>query len=150
MNNHLKCFYDDFGNYKNLVLSTVCESKVHSRMMSIVLIDNKFYFQTDKQFLKCRDIESNHYVSLCADNFSVEGICTCVGKPTDNKIFCEAFKSAYPKSFELYTFLDNEVLYVIEPAYIKRWIYDSGQPYIEIFNIVDNRYAKQKYEVNYG
>lgn len=59
MNNHLKRFYNDFGNYKNMVLSTTCENKVHSRMMSIVLIENKFYFQTDKHFLKCCDIKTN-------------------------------------------------------------------------------------------
>lgn len=104
MKGYLHTFFSDVGNYKNMVLSTIDRNKVHSRMMSVVLIDNKFYFQTDKNFLKCRDIDSNNYVSLCADNYSVEGLCTCIGKPTDNKMFCESFKKAFSKSFELYTF----------------------------------------------
>lgn len=130
-----------------MVLSTAFENKVHSRMMSIVLIDNKFYFQTDRNFFKCRDIESNNYVSLCTENFSVEGVCNCVGKPTDDKQFCEIFKRAFPKSFELYSFLENEVLYEIKPQYIKRWIYDNEQPYIEILDIENDRYENKKYEL---
>ena len=130
-----------------MVLSTVFENKVHSRMMSVVLIDNKFYFQTDKNFLKRCDIESNNYVSLCTENFSVEGVCTCVGKPTDDKQFCEIFKRAFPKSFELYSFSKNEVLYEIKPQYIKRWIYENDKPYIEFVDIVNDSYEKKKYEI---
>jgi len=148
LESNLKNFYTDFGNYKNMVLSTTCSNKVHSRMMSIVLINNIFYFQTDKHFLKCNDIDSNNYVSLCADNFSIEGLCTCVGKPIDNKKFCKSFKRAFPKSFEMYTFLKNEVLYAVDPVCIKRWIYDSNEPYIEFFDIIADRYEKIKYEVN--
>lgn len=144
-NSKLRSFYDDFGYYKNMVLSTVYKNQVHSRMMSIVLLDDKFYFQTDKSFQKCCDIECNNSVAICADNFSVEGLCKCIGKPRDNKQFCKAFKQAFPTSFELYTFLENEVLYEIKPAYIKRWIYDKGQPYIETFDILNKEYLLKKY-----
>ena len=45
-------FFDNFGTHKNMVMSNVSSNRVHSRMMSIICIDKKFYFQTDKRFSK--------------------------------------------------------------------------------------------------
>lgn len=113
LSNDIINFFNKFGSHRNMVLSTSSDTNVHSRMMSIVCINKKFYFQTDKNFQKCYDISLNPNVALCIDNIFVEGICNCIGKPTDNIEFCNLFKTAYPKAYELYTNLDDEVLYEI-------------------------------------
>ncbi len=64
--------YTEFGDSKVMVLSTACNNKVSSRMMSIVFIDGKFYFQTDKKFRKYKQVLSNFNVALCIDNIQVE------------------------------------------------------------------------------
>lgn len=144
-NNDISEFFKNFGLYKNMVLSTAENKKVHSRMMSIVCFNHKFYFQTDKNFNKCFDIEANPYVSLCIDNISVEGLCNIIGKPCANEKFCDIFKSANPKAFELYTMLDDEVLYEIKPCYIKLWLYENNEPYIKIYDINSQSVEMKKY-----
>ena len=45
-------FWKEFGTHKKMVLSSSADDVVSSRMMSIVCIGEKLYFQTDKTFRK--------------------------------------------------------------------------------------------------
>ena len=45
-------FFEKIGRSKFMVLSTSKDDFVTSRMVSIIVIDGKFYFQTDKNFKK--------------------------------------------------------------------------------------------------
>ena len=49
--------------------------------MSVVIIEGKFYCQTDVNYLKCRQISDNPNVSLCTVNFSIEGKCIISDAP---------------------------------------------------------------------
>ena len=143
----LKDFYNEFKTHKTMVLSTASDDKVTSRTMSIVLINGIFYFQTDRNFEKCRQIENNPNVSLCIDNIQIEGICREIGKPVDNSGFIKAYKNYFPNSYKMYSLLYAEVLYEIKPTLIKKWIYENSFPYIEIFDLKNNVYKKTKYQV---
>lgn len=61
-------FFEKIGRSKFMVLSTSKDDFVTSRMVSIIVIDGKFYFQTDKNFKKYNQIIVNPNVSLCIDN----------------------------------------------------------------------------------
>ncbi len=50
--NTLNKFYNDFGTYKAMVLSTSLNDKVSSRMVSVIVIDGIFYFQTNKKTVR--------------------------------------------------------------------------------------------------
>lgn len=141
-------FYDDFGTHRNMVLSTSYQNKVSSRMISIARIGEKFYFQTDKNFRKYKEIKENPNVSLCIDNIQIEGVCREIGTPTDSTEFCDIFKTAFPKAYKLYSLLENEALFEITPTYIERWIYENDQPYILSFDLNNNQYLKERYNVN--
>lgn len=93
-------FYNCFGDHKSMVLSTEQNSIIHSRMMSVICFNGKFYFQTDKSFRKCKDIEFNSNVALCTDNIQIEGIARQIGSQKDNIEFCRCFEKASPKAFE--------------------------------------------------
>ena len=84
-------------------------------------------------------------MSLCIDNIQINGICCDVGRPIENKTFCEIFKEKYPSSYKNYSLLENERLLEIEPIYIECWNYIEGVPYIEVFDVKNKKYTMKKY-----
>ena len=138
--------FSNFGYSKNMVLSTSYQGKVTSRMMSVIIFDGEFYFQTDKNFRKYNQIKNNPIVSLCCDNISVEGICTELGKPLDNNRFIKLYEKYYNYSYQQYSSLQNERLFKVTPLYIQIWIYENAKPYIEILDFKSNEYRKTLYE----
>lgn len=138
-------FLFDFGKGRKMVLSTSENDIVSSRMMSVVLIDGIFYFQTDITFKKYRQLSSNRNVALCIDNIQIEGICEEIGHPLNNASFCDRFLECFKGSYDAYTSLKNERLFAVKPTYIERWIYKEGVPYIEIFDIKAQSYKTSKY-----
>lgn len=86
-------FYKELGESKKMVLSTSLNDVVTSRMMSIVVLNKKIYFQTDRTFRKYKQIKENPQVSLCIDNIQMEGYCEQVGIPSDNAEFVDVYKS---------------------------------------------------------
>lgn len=136
----------EFNKGKTMVLSTAENNKVSSRMMSIVCFDGLFYFQTDKTFKKYNQLISNPQVALCAENISIEGVCKEIGHPIDNAAFCKVYKELFAGSFNKYSSLKNERLFVVKPIYVERWRYIDGVPFIEIFNVENEEYELTKYE----
>lgn len=138
-------FLSDFGKGRKMVLSTSVNDKVSSRMMSVVLIDGLFYFQTDVMLRKYRQLSYNSNVALCIDNLQIEGVCKEIGKPLSNADFCNRFQECFKGSYDAYSSLENERLFVINPTYIERWIYIDSVPYIEIFDIKANSHEIKRY-----
>lgn len=136
----------EFNKGKTMVLSTAENNKVSSRMMSIVCFDGLFYFQTDKTFKKYNQLISNPQIALCTENIQIEGVCKEIGHPVDNAVFCKVYKELFTGSFNKYSFLKNERLFVIKPIYVERWKYIDGVPFIEIFNVENEEYKLTKYE----
>lgn len=138
-------FYKELGDSKKMVLSTSLNDIVTSRMMSIVVINEKIYFQTDRTFRKYRQLKENPRVSLCMDNIQIEGYCEEVGTPRDNPEFANAYKKYFPSSYSRYSSLKNERLFVITPTFIEKWLYIDGAPYIETLDVVNKQYRLSQY-----
>ena len=141
----LDTFLSDFGKGRKMVLSTSENDRVSSRMMSVVQIDGRFWFQTDKEMKKYRQLLANKNAALCIDNIQIEGTCEEIGHPLDNTAFCSRFRECFKGSFDAYTSLKNERLFVLSPLFIERWIYRNGIPYVETFDMENRRYACDKY-----
>lgn len=133
------------GEAKNMVLSTSLNDYVASRTMSIIIIDRRLYFQTDKASQKYSQLHKNPNVSLCMDNIQIEGKCVEIGIPTDNLLFCELYKKHFPTAYDMYSRLPNERLFCVKPLYIKKWLYVDGQPYEELFQPLKKKYERRKY-----
>lgn len=140
--------FRDFGTHETMVLSTSLNNKVSSRAMSVIVIDGMFLFQADRNSRKYNQIKVNPSVALCVNNIQIEGVCKEIGKPTDCKKFCELYKEFYPRAYELYSNLRNEMLFCIKPVFIQKWIYENGNPYIETWDFISKKYEKQLYEIN--
>lgn len=130
-----------------MVLSTSSEGKVSSRMMSIVLIDGRFYFQTDTNMRKYAQLKANPHAALCIDNIQIEGICREVGRPLENEAFRSAFEECYKGSFDMYSSMESERVFELSPDYIERWIYIDGKPYTEVLDIEKGSYSLTEYKV---
>ncbi|MBO5165358.1 MAG: pyridoxamine 5'-phosphate oxidase family protein [Lachnospiraceae bacterium] len=139
-------FLMEFAKGKTMVLSSSENNKVTSRMMSIVHNNGLFYFQTDKTFRKYHQLISNPQIALCADNIQIEGVCKEIGHPMDNAAFGSIYKECFCGSFNRYSSLKNERLFVVEPTYVERWIYIDGVPFMETFDVEKQEYKLTKYE----
>ena len=139
-------FFEEFGSGRTMVLSTAAGGRVSSRMMSVVLIDGGFFFQTDTQLRKYAQLTDNPRAALCIDNIQIEGECRELGHPLGNESFRRAFKERFKGSFDAYTSLGNERLFRLEPVYIERWVYRDGLPFIEVFDIESRTYSFTQYE----
>ena len=138
-------FFADYGKGRKMVLSTSVNDRVSSRMMSVVQINNEFYFQTDRKLKKYHQLSLNHNIALCIDNIQIEGICKEVGHPMDNPAFCEVFRECFKGSYDAYSSLKNERLFAVKPLFIERWIYRNGIPFIETFDMKNKQYRFEKY-----
>ncbi|MGL4109221.1 pyridoxamine 5'-phosphate oxidase family protein [Clostridium sp. LP20] len=139
-------FFRSIGDTKIMVLATTDSQKVSARNMSIVINNEKFYFQTDYNFDKCREIEKNKNVALCVDNIQIEGKVTYIGDFYDKKFeeFKKVFKLKHKSSYEGYSkLMDNKVFEVI-PTKISLYKYDGLDVYREFIDFI-KRSAYRRY-----
>ena len=113
--------------------------------MSIIILNEKFYFQTDRTLRKYSQLKGNCNVALCADNIQIEGICSELGHPDVDTEFCVAYKKYFPGSYRNYTSLETERLFHGAPTFIERWVYIDEIPYIETFDIINKNYMLEQY-----
>lgn len=149
MNNSYTNKYNDIfqqiGDHAKIVLATSHDNKVSARKMSFLIRDGLFYFQTDKTLRKYQDIIANNNVALCLDNIQIEGICKEIGHPLEHPDFCEFFQKYFLSSYQAYSHLDNERLFIVEPIFIQRWNYINGKPIIEQLDIHTEKYTQKEY-----
>lgn len=138
-------FWREFGKSKKMVLSTALNDIVTSRTMSVIHLDGKLYFQTDNTLRKYKQLKGNPHVALCIDNIQIEGLCEEIGSPVENEDFCNAYRDCFTSSFNRYTSLKNERLFVVLPTFIERWIYMDGVPYMQIFDVENRKYMFKQY-----
>lgn len=139
-------FLESFGQCRKMVLSTAVKDRVSSRMMSVVRINDSFLFQTDRNFRKYEQLIKNPHAALCADNIQIEGVCREWGRPADNTQFCEVFRKCFEGSYNAYSALSDERLFVMSPTFVECWVYADGRPFMERFDISGREYSMIKYE----
>ena len=136
--------WQDIGTHGVMVLSTCADNRVTSRSMTVVVIDGRFYCQTNKDYLKCRQIAENPNAALCFGNYSIAGRCSIIGKPYDNPEFISAMEKFYPDAVKRWSGLPEECVLEITPTLIKSWVYENNVPYIETWDFSDDTYRKEK------
>lgn len=132
---------------KHIVLATCLEDEPTARTVSYIVLDNKIYFQTDINFDKCIQIESNENVALCIENYQIEGKAKILEHPFNekNKKFLDKFKNIHKSSFNKYSSLESEVVIEIEPIFITIWKYIDDKAYREYLNISDKVATRELY-----
>ena len=141
--------FQKLGESQIMCLATSNENRVTARSMSVIVMDQKFYFQTDRHFLKYDQIIKNPNVALCVNNIQIEGICKELGHPLsmENSGFTSRYKEFFQGSFENYSHIEDEAVLVVEPKLISLWCYDNGQPYQEFLDFENETYRKSYYMI---
>lgn len=142
----LPALWKQLGAGNVMTLSTCSGERVTSRSVSVVIINEKFYFQTDERYLKYQQILKNANVALCSDKFSIEGICRDIGKPCEEKysFFEEQFKKKFFPAFKMYSKIETERLLEITPTLIYSWSYKLTKPYMEFYDFLKKSYRKEE------
>lgn len=131
------------GSHGVMFLATCSEGRVTSRPVSVVVIDGKFYFQTDESYLKYRQLAENENAALCVKNFSAEGKCRSIGRPFDNDFFISAMKKHFLPAYLRYSKLDCERVLEFVPTLIYSWSYELAKPYMEYWDFENSSYRKE-------
>ncbi len=128
--------WEDMGKGFVGVLATHDLSNVGARTMSIVIYDQKFYFQTDADSRKMAQLEGNGDAAIAYENYQILGKCTVVGHPMDllNSNIFDAYKELYPKAASKYSGLRQERLVCFVPKIIEKWEYIEGRAQITIYD----------------
>jgi general stress protein 26 len=134
---------------KYLVLATCTDEHVTARAISHINIGLDIFFQTDKKFLKVKQINQNPRVALCISNLQIEGIAEFQGYPSDedNIRFCELYKQKHPNSFEMYSGIKDEVIFKVRPSLITLWKYVTGKPCRDYLNITEKIAYREYYKL---
>lgn len=139
-----KRMWDDIGTHGVMVLSTCAGGRVTSRSMSVVVYGGKFYCQTNKDYLKCRQIAANPCFALCFGKYSAEGSCAMLGHPMEDAQFMQAMEKAFPDAVKRWSALPEECVLEMDPTLIRSWIYEDGIPYIETWDFKEHTYKKER------
>lgn len=142
---NLPRLWKKIGTHGVMTLSTGFENRITSRPMSVVMVDGKFYCQTDSNFLKYQQILQNSNVALCLKNFSIEGKCCDCGKPLDNSNLniANAIKKHFLMAYKSYSHIESERLLEITPTLIYSWNYELTKPYMEYWDFEKQTYYKE-------
>ena len=142
LSSNLSRIWRKIGTHGIMVFSTSAESRVTSRPMSVIVLDGKFYCQTDESYLKYKQICQNPNVALSVKKFSIEGKCRNIGHPLDenNRFFAESYKKHFRVSFNAYSALPTEILFEITPTLIYSWEYKLTKPFMEFFDFENELY----------
>ena len=114
-------------------LATHDEDSVSARTMSIIVVNDHFYFQTDKNSNKFRQININGMCAIAYEKYQIMGKCKILEHPflEKNKTIYEAFKNAFPSAAKKYSGLEQETLIEVTPMVIKIWEYDTEGAHID-------------------
>lgn len=140
----LPALWKKIGSHGVMVLSTCAENRVTSRPVSAVVIDGKFYCQTDENYLKYKQLMRNENAALSVKNFSIEGKCRDIGRPADSEAFTKAMKKYFLPAYMNYSKLDAERVLEFTPTLIYSWSYDKlARPYMEYWDFENLKYRKE-------
>lgn len=136
------------SNKKVAVLATSSSDRVTARSVSYIVLNSRIYFQTDKTFLKYKQMIKNPNVALCIDNIQIEGSAKIKGHPfaEENRAFIEEFKKVHNGSFNAYSHMENEVVVEIEPISITLWEYEEGKPLRDFLDLQNRRAYREYYD----
>ena len=138
------------GVQKFLVLATSSDDRVTARTMGYVNKGLTIYFQTDRNFLKVKQIERNSNVALCGTNVQIEGTAKIRNHPLDpsNKEFIELFKKKHTLAFNTYSHLKNEIVIEVDPKLITFWKYIDDKPLREFLYIRETKAQRKYYDIS--
>lgn len=120
-----------------IALATALNNKVTARTMSHVNDGLIIYFPAGESSEKMCQIKSNPTVACTIGNIQIEAKAEVCGNFSENPHFKKLYETKFPRYFETYKILGNEVVIKITPTKIKLWKYFDGVPCFEIVDLIN-------------
>ena len=119
---------------KTIILATCADNRVTTRAMSHVNEGLTVYFQTGKDYLKCRQIRDNPNVAITVGGFDMEGKATLLSHPldTENEFFIKLFEAKHTQYANVWSKRPEEIVVKVEINAVRQWRYIDGKPYLAI------------------
>lgn len=121
-------FYQYLATHKIMAIASSNDDYPMIRNVSVVIIDNRIYFKSDKNFKKTKQLLNNNKVSLCFHGLSFEGVAINKGLlvEKDNKFFIEYYEKYWQTSYNAYIHEDSDILIEVVPKQAEIWDQDEN------------------------
>lgn len=141
-------FFERLGETCYMVLATSYQDYPLASTMTCLVFDGAIWMQTDKKFPKYIQLENNPRVALVKNATQIEGIAQFCGHPLDkeNVKFAQLMKKHHPKSYEMYSIVDTEIVIKITPQKAIDWLYEKGDSSIYHLDFVNEKVEVQTYK----
>jgi len=128
-------FLSDLATRRHMVLATSEGGHVTARSMSVVVREDRIWFQTDARMEKARQMEANPCVALAVDGYQLEGRARLAGRWSELPAVLEDYLRFHRSSYLTYSVLDTERVYEVRLTKIKKWEYAGGQPVEKVLDL---------------
>jgi uncharacterized pyridoxamine 5'-phosphate oxidase family protein len=131
-----------------MILATSKKDIVTARSMSIIMDNNKIYFQTGKLMDKYDQLVCNENVALCMNNIQIQGSARDIGSWIHNQELLSLYKKKHNNSYELYGNMKTQTVIEITIKNIKKWEYVNGKPYIYFIDFENETFENKEYDLS--
>lgn len=135
----LQEFYRLLSDIHDMVLSTSAEDRVSSRVVSTACYEDTLYFMSWGHHLKCQQIARNPLVSLCQQNFQLEGRAVIKGDVLNdnNRGIVELYKTKQPTYYKMFSQYAGMVIIEVKLHRISRFGFESAKFYLDCVDLRD-------------
>lgn len=134
---------EDLSKFKDMVLATSYNDKVTARSVSIIVNNEKIYFQTANTMEKYYQLTHNCNVGLTKGFYQIEGIAKSIGKWEQHPMLCQQYQAVHPSSYQNYGQLPEEEVIEVTITNIKLWTYEGADVYLTSYNRLTDQITKQ-------
>ncbi len=129
------------------VLATATGNHVTARSIFTVNIGMNFFFQTDRNFLKYKQITINPNVALCRDNYQIEGAAKELGHPLEGKnaAINNLFRQHHALAYKRYSLIKTATMFEIRPTQVTIWKHTDKQTCRDILMFLSRKAYRETY-----
>ena len=136
-----KEFLENINMLKDIVLSTCKDNIVTSRTVSFINHEFMFYILTSINSNKCKQINENENISLCAGDLQMEGKAKIIGHPMaeSNLALSDMYKEKHAEYYNRFARYKFATYIKIKCTYIKQWRTLSGKDYFYSLDLIKEK-----------
>jgi general stress protein 26 len=131
----IKEFIIALAKEPSIILATSLNDEVTARTMSHVNDGLDIYFQTSNTSRKFKQIESNPRIALAVGNMQIEAFTEIIGHPSRNLHFVDLYKTKFPRYYELYSNIADEVVVKAIPVKVTFYKYIDDKPFKDTLDL---------------
>ena len=137
-------------NVTEMVLSTSCDNRVTSRVISTACYGQKVIFLSWGHHTKCDQIRNNPMVALCHNTFQIEGIASIIGDVMDNNNtdYARLYQAKQSNYFDVFSQFKGMQIIQIEIQCMSCFGFEGNKFYVDRIDLVNKTAYREDLEQN--